>query len=102
MNIWDSVQRGFEKASQEAGRIARVQRLRSTTDSLSRLIVTLNETIVTRTMEVFEAGQLTQEEIIPLCEELKILKQQREQAQNELRLTQAQTPATPPSMQVQP
>lgn len=96
MNIWDSVQRGFEKASQEAGRIARIQRLRSTVDSLSRLITTLNETIVTRTMEVFEAGQLTQVEILPLCEELAILKQQLEQAQNELKLTLSQpAPAQP-------
>ena len=40
MPLWDSVQRSLEKASQEAARIAKTQRLRSTIDGLTRQVNT--------------------------------------------------------------
>jgi hypothetical protein len=95
MNIWDSVQRGLEKASQEAARIARMQKLRSTVDSLSRQITTQNNTLLNRAMDLYASGQLTQSELIPLCQELTILRQQHEQAYNELKALQHQGPAAP-------
>ncbi|GHO95533.1 hypothetical protein KSF_055810 [Reticulibacter mediterranei] len=85
-NIWESMQRGLEKASHEAARIGRIQRLRSTVDNLSRQLTTQNNLLVTRTMEVFAAGQLTQSELLPVCQDLAILRQQLDQAQHELKL----------------
>jgi len=94
-NIWESMQRGLEKASQEAARIGRMQRLRSTVDSLSRQLTTQNNLLVARTMEVFTAGQMTQSELLPICQDLVILKQQLEQAQNELKALTNQGPTQP-------
>jgi hypothetical protein len=84
-NIWESMQRGLEKASQEAARIGRMQRLRSTVDSLSRQLTTQNNLLVVRAMEIFTAGQMTQSELLPICQDLQILKQELEQAQHELK-----------------
>ncbi len=97
MNIWDSVHRSLEKASQEAARIAKTQRLRFTIDALSRQINTHNSTLVSKVMELFTAGQLTQSELLPLCQELNNLQQQVEQANNELRLLQNQGPQSTPA-----
>ncbi|MDQ2885889.1 MAG: hypothetical protein M3Y39_07360 [Chloroflexota bacterium] len=90
MNIWDSVQRGLEKATQEATRIARTQRLRSTIDSLTRQMHTQEEDLLARTMEVFAAGQLIQGELLPICQELARLQQQLEQNRQELAQLQSQ------------
>jgi hypothetical protein len=99
MNLWDSVQRGLEKATQEAGRIAKTQRLRATVDGLNREINIQSGTLVGKTMELFLAGHLTQAEILPICQEIARLQQQLAQTQNELKLAQANTPpntAPPP------
>jgi hypothetical protein len=84
MNIWDSAQRGFEKASQAAARLARMQRLRSAIDNLSRSMLTQNEKILNTVMDLHIAGKLRQEELIPLCKELVHLQKQVEQAQAEI------------------
>lgn len=95
-NIWESVQRGLEKASQEAARIGRIQRLRSTVDSLSRQLNTQNNLLITRAMEVFAAGQMTQSELRPICQDLAILRQQLDQAQHELKSLLNQGAVPPP------
>src|SRR5579859_2363353 len=95
MNIWDSVHRGLEKASHEASRIARTQRLRSTIDGLNRQITTQQGSLLTRAMELFSTGRLTQSELLPLCQEMANLQQQLAQAHHELKQLQAQAPATP-------
>jgi hypothetical protein len=102
MNIWDSVHRSLEKASQEAGRIARIQRLRSTADALSRQIQIQHAKIVERAMDLFVLGRLTQPELVSLCQEFASLQQQLAQVQQELKQVQsfsgpANAPgATPP------
>lgn len=96
MPLWDSVQRSLEKASQEAARIARTQRLRSITDGLTRQISTHNSSIVNKTMDLYLAGQLTQSELLPLCQEMINLHQQLNQAQNELKQLQMQAPPSAP------
>ncbi len=90
MNIWDSVQRGLEKATYEATRRARTQRLRSTIDNLTQQVHTQEDDLIIRTMEIFAAGQLTQSELLPLCQNLVHLQQQLEQAQQELNVVQSQ------------
>src|SRR5438876_6477165 len=89
MPLWDSVQRSLEKASQEAARIAKTQRLRSIIDGLTRQINTQNNSILNKTLDLFIAGQLTQSELLPLCQELANLQQQLNQAQTELKQLQA-------------
>ncbi len=88
MPLWDSVQRSLEKASQEAARIAKTQRLRSTIDGLSRQVNTQQAAIFNRTMDLFMAGQLTQGELLPLCQEMVQFQQQLNQAQFELKQLQ--------------
>ena len=95
MPIWDSVQRGLEKASQEALRIAKMQRLRSTIDNLSRQMNIQSSNLVNKTMELFLNGQLSQSELLSICQEMAYLKQQIDDAQNELRQVQASQPVTP-------
>lgn len=90
MNIWDSVQRGLEKATQEATRRARTQRLRSTIDNLTQQIHTQEDDLIIHTMEIFAAGKLTQSELLPLCQNLMSLQQQLEQNQQELNVVQSQ------------
>ena len=94
MPLWDSVQRSLEKASQEAARMAKTQRLRYTIDGLSRQISTQSNNIVNKTMDLFSAGELTQSELLPLCQEITNLQQQLNQAQNELKQIQATQPQT--------
>jgi hypothetical protein len=100
MNIWDSVHRGLEKASQEAARISKAQKLRSQIDALSRQLNTQNNTLLSRTIELFNNNQLTQSQLLPLCQELVNIQQQLELAQNELKLLQSQ--GVPPAAQTPP
>lgn len=97
MNLWDSVHRGLEKASQEAARIARIQRLRSTADTLHRQISNQQGMLIARAMETFREGRMIQGELLPICQELASLQLQLEQAQNELKQPQNQGPITTPS-----
>ena len=90
MNIWDSVQRGLEKATHEAGRIAKIQRLRTTLEGLSKQIETQQSAIIGTAMELFKNGQLTQNELLVLCQTLQTSQQQFAQAQGELKLVQNQ------------
>ncbi|HEY4384405.1 MAG TPA: hypothetical protein VGN34_08035 [Ktedonobacteraceae bacterium] len=92
MNIWDSVHRGLEKASHEAGRIAKSQKLRSQIDGLARQIGTQQTVLINRAMELYTSNQLTQSQLLPVCNELASLQQQLEQAQNELKQIQSQGP----------
>lgn len=94
MPLWDSVQRSLEKASQEAARMAKTQRLRSTIDGLARQLSTQSNNLVNKAMDLFSAGQLTQSELLPLCQEIANLQQQLNQAQNELKQMQATQPQT--------
>ncbi len=98
MNLWDSVHRGLEKASQEAARLARTQRLRANIDGLMRHINTQHTMLIGKTMELYTNGQLTQSELLPICQALVELQQQVQQAQNELKQLQVNLPAqqTPP------
>jgi hypothetical protein len=99
MNLWDSVHRGLEKASQEAARMARTQRLRAIIDGLTRHINTQHTILIGKTMELYTSGQLTQSELLPICQTLAELQQQIQQAQNELKQLQANPPPPQPQLQ---
>ena len=102
MPLWNSVHRGLEKASQEAARIARTQRLRSTIDGLTRQANTQSTNLIDKALELFTAGQLMQSELLPICQELVSLRQQINDAQMELKQLQAsQPPAVATGSQVE-
>ncbi|HLI07580.1 MAG TPA: zinc ribbon domain-containing protein [Ktedonobacteraceae bacterium] len=101
MNLWDSIHRGLDKASQEAARMARAQRLRTIIDGLTRHINTQHTLLIGKTMELYTSGQLTQSELLPVCQTIAELQQQMQQAQNELKLLQGNTPLPPPPPQLQ-
>ncbi|MBE3560232.1 MAG: zinc ribbon domain-containing protein [Ktedonobacteraceae bacterium] len=98
MNFWESVHRGFEKASQEAARIARTQKLRFTIDGLNRQIAAQQNMLVGQAMELFTSGRLGQQELLPICQELVNLQQQLSQAQSELTLVQQGQISSAPSV----
>ena len=100
MNIWDSVHRSLDKASREAGRIARMQRLRSQLDKVTRQINTQEGALLHQVMDLFMSGQLTQSELLPLCREIASLRQQLTQAQSELQILHSQGPQSPQPDQV--
>jgi hypothetical protein len=89
VNLWDSVQRGLERASQEAGRIARIQRLRITADGLTHQIQVQHNQLIDKVLELFNAGHLTQPELLTICQQLIDLRQQLAQVQQELKQMQS-------------
>ncbi len=97
MNIWDSVHRGLEKASSEAGRIARCQRVRSSIDKVGRQINEHEKALLYTVVQLFNTGKLSQAELLPLCQELMQMHQQVAQLQAELQqIQQAQPPGSAP------
>ena len=96
MPLWDSVHKGLEKASQEAARIARIQRLRATADGLSRQMQVQDNFIVNTVMELFLADKLTQSELLPFCQALAQLNYQLNQTQAEIVQIQAGQPVNQP------
>jgi uncharacterized Zn finger protein (UPF0148 family) len=102
MNIWDSVHRGLEKASQEAARISKIQKARSQMDRLGRQLATQEQTLLDKAIALFEAGQLQQNELIPFCQEIVSLRQQFAQTQSELQSLQNQIQQQPASSQNNP
>ena len=90
MNIWDSVHRGLEKASQEAARIAKAQRLRNIIDNLSQQLNTQHGLVITKAMELYLSGKLPQGELFTACQQLEATHQHVNQLQNELNQLQSQ------------
>jgi hypothetical protein len=94
MNIWDSVQRGLEKASQEAARIAKAQRLRSTLDNTAQQLNTQQGQVITKAMELYLAGKLPPGDLFAACQELQNTHQRLSQLQSELNQIQSQQNAS--------
>lgn len=103
MNLWESVHRGLDKATKEAARIAKTQKLRATIDGLSRQISAQNTTLINTTMELFMSNGLQESELLTICQEIARLRDQLSQAQNELQqLHQGQITAPPPPLSGMP
>ncbi|GER89122.1 hypothetical protein KDW_32840 [Dictyobacter vulcani] len=96
MNIWDSVHRSLEKASHEAGRIARIQRTRLQITQLGRQISDQERELVAKVMDLYSTGLLSQNELQSPCQELFQAHQQLTQAQQELQTLHNQNPTTIP------
>ncbi|GCE06180.1 zinc ribbon domain-containing protein [Dictyobacter aurantiacus] len=96
MNLWDSVHRSLEKASNSAGRIARIQRTRSQIEILGRQLTAQEQDVLKQVMELYVAGMLTQPELLTPCQNLFNSHQQLSQARAELQLLMSQGPAVPP------
>lgn len=97
MNIWDSVQRGLEKASQGAERIAKLQRTRTQIEQLGRQMSKQEGILLQSIMDLYAAGLITQSDLIPICQDLLSTHQQLTQAQHELQVLQNQGTPTPPT-----
>ena len=88
MNIWDSVQRGLEKASQEAARIAKAQRLRTILDNTARQLDTQQGLVIAKAMELYLSGRMPPGDLFAACQELHNLHQHFSQLQSELNQVQ--------------
>lgn len=96
MNLWDSVHRSLEKASNSAGRIAKIQRTRLQIEKLGRQITAQEQDVLKKVMELYTASLLTQSELLTPCQDLINSHQQLSQAQHELQTLQSQGPPVPP------
>ncbi|WP_376797044.1 hypothetical protein [Thermogemmatispora sp.] len=84
MSILESIQHGLEKAAQQAARLARIQHLQLILNDLSYKASQEHRTLSDKVMELYFNGQLSQSELLPLCQNLATLEQHIKELQQEL------------------
>jgi hypothetical protein len=94
MSILESVQHGLEKVSQEASYLAKIQHLHAVVNDLTFRCGLDHQALANKAMELYAAGHLTQNELLPLCQELANFQQQIEQVKAELKQLQENPPAS--------
>ena len=103
MSFLESVQHGLEKASQEAARIAKIQHLHGVANDLAVKMNQESYDIINKVMELFQSGHLTQNELLPVCQQIITYQQQIAEVQAEIQKiqdeahTQAAAPASAPA-----
>lgn len=94
MSILESVQHGLEKVSQEASYLAKIQHLHAVINELTFRCNMDHQAVANKAMELYAGGHLTQNELLPLCQELANFQQQIEQVKAELKQLQENPPAS--------
>ena len=94
MGILESVQHGLEKVSQEASYLAKIQHLHAVINDLTYRCGMDHQAVANKAMELYAGGHLTQNELLPLCQELANFQQQIEQVKAELKQLQENPPAS--------
>jgi hypothetical protein len=94
MSILESVQHGLEKVSQEAAYLAKIQHLHAVINDLTFRCNTDHQALANKVMELHAGGHLTQNELLPLCQELANFQQQIEQVKAELKQLQENPPTS--------
>ncbi len=94
MGILESVQHGLEKVSQEASYLAKIQHLHEVINDLAFRSNMDHQALANKAMELYAAGHLTQNELLPLCQELANFQQQIEQVKAELKQLQENPPTS--------
>ncbi|MGH2510101.1 MAG: hypothetical protein ACRDHZ_22200 [Ktedonobacteraceae bacterium] len=84
MSFLESVQHGIEKASQEAARLAKIQHLHSIINDLTNKTNQDNKDMLAKVMELFQGGHLTQDELLPFCQQITTYQQQIAEVQAEI------------------
>ncbi|MBX5458738.1 MAG: hypothetical protein IRZ31_17740 [Thermogemmatispora sp.] len=84
MSILESIQHGLEKAAQQAARLARIQHLQLVLNDLSYKASLEHRTLSNKVMELYFNGELSQSELLPLCQNLATLEQHIKEIQQEL------------------
>src|SRR5229473_3360867 len=94
MGILESVQHGLEKVSQEASYLAKIQHLHEVINDLAFRSNMDHQALANKAMELYAGGHLSQNELLPLCQELANFQQQIEQAKAELKQLQENPPTS--------
>src|SRR5713226_168998 len=94
MSILESVQHGLEKVSLEASYLAKIQHLHAVINDLTFRCGMDHQALANKAMELYAAGHLTQNELLPLCQELANFQQQIEQVKAELKQLQENPPTS--------
>src|SRR5712692_6062302 len=94
MSILESVQHGLEKVSQEASYLAKIQHIHEVINDLAFRSNMDHQALANKAMELYAAGHLTQNELLPLCQELANFQQQIEQVKAELKQLQENPPTS--------
>ncbi|MEO7019507.1 MAG: hypothetical protein ABI234_05095 [Ktedonobacteraceae bacterium] len=93
MSFLESVQHGIEKASQEAARLAKIQHLHGIVNDLSNKINQDSQDMLTKAMELFQGGHLTQSELLPICQQIVTYQQQIAEVHAEIQKIQEEAHA---------
>lgn len=91
MGLFDSVQKGIEKASAETSRLVRVNRLKQQIDGKRIEITQQSIALANRTMELFGSGQPLPPELVGFCQAIVALQNQIVAIDEEIRQTQINT-----------
>src|SRR5260370_8862404 len=94
MGILESVQHGLEKVSQEASYLAKIQHLHEVINDLAFRSNMDHQALANKAMELYAAGHLTQNELLPLCQQLANFHQQIKQLKPEWKQLQQNTPTS--------
>src|SRR5712692_1604475 len=94
MSILESVQHGLEKVSQEASYLAKIQHLHAVINDLTFKCGMDHQALANKAMELYAGGHLSQNELLPLCQELANFQQQIEQVKAELKQLQENPPTS--------
>jgi hypothetical protein len=95
MGFLDSVQQGLEKASKGAGRLSKIQRLRSANNDLTFKASQHGQYLIAQTMDLYRAGHLLPGELAMTCEKMAAYQQQIAEVQAELLKLQGTTESGP-------
>lgn len=90
MSFLESVQHGIEKASQQAGRFAKIQHLHQVINDLTFKSSKESQDLVMAVMSLFQSGKLTQSELLPLCQQITTYQQQIAEVRAEITKIQAE------------
>jgi hypothetical protein len=89
MSFLESIQHGLEKASQEAAHITKIQHLHNVATDLTFRVSQEGQTLITKAMELYYGGALSQGELVAICQQIATYQQQMNEVHTELQQLQS-------------
>lgn len=93
--FFDKIKSGVDKAAFEAERLQRVNQAQGALSKLKGELTTQVSAIGARVVDLYDGGALTQPELLELCQQVDVLRQQVAEQQEEVeRIRQEKAPET--------
>src|SRR6266568_1050318 len=84
MSFLESIQHGLEKASAEASRLTKIQHLHNVANDLNFKISQEGQGLVSKALELFKAGKLTEADLAAFAQEIVTHEQNLAEVQEEI------------------